>query len=321
MFVYRYLITLLLSVLLACPVLAFTPKHVAITTLVDHPSLDNIHRGIENALTEHGYRLGKDLIIDYKSAQGNSAIAAQIARQLAQRQPDVIVPLTTSTAQAIAAATKRIPIVFVGITDPIAAKLIRNWKPSGTNITGISDALPIEPQIKFMRSLKPDLKTLGYIYSPGEINSTAVLRQLHTALAKHQIELIAVPAQRSSDVLTAARSLIGKVDMIYTTTDNNVVSSYEGLVKVSTANKIPLIASDPDSVKRGAAAALAIGYYEFGKQAGQYVIRILEGEAAGSLAPKTQSQPQIFINPNAAAKQGLLLSHYTCKTAHCLSTT
>ena len=78
---------------------------------------------------------------------------------------------------------------------------------------------------------------------------------------------------------SAARSLIGKVDVIYTNTDNNVVSAYESLVKVGNDAKIPLVASDTDSVKRGGIAALGINYRDLGVQTGKVVVRILKGEA------------------------------------------
>lgn len=315
MLFYRLPLLLLMTCLFATSSFAASKKHIAITTIVDHPSLNNIRQGIEDRLAKEGYIIGDDLVIEYKSAQGSSATAAQIAKQLALSDVDVIVPITTSTAQAIAAATKTIPIVFVGITDPISAKLIKHWGPSQTNITGISDALAIDPQIEFMLKINPNLKTVGYIYSPSEINSTAVLKKLRVALATHHIQLLAAPAQKTADVATAARSLTGKVDMIYTTTDNNVVSAYEALVKIAGASKIPLIASDPDSVKRGAAAALAIGYYQFGQHAGKLIARILRGEQPGTIAPSINNKSQLIINPRAAKKQGLMLNADLLKSA------
>lgn len=306
MFVYCRLVAML-ACLFAMPIFANDVKHVVITTITQHPSLNRIRQGIEHSLTTEGFSLGDNLIIDYLSAQGSSATAAQIAKQLAASKPSVVVPITTPTAQAIAAATKTVPIVFVGITDPIAAKLIKNWQPSHTNITGISDALAIEPQVDFMLKIRPQLKTVGYIYSPGEINSIAVLKKLTNSLAKRQIKVLAVPAQKTPDVMTAARNLSGRVDMIYTTTDNSVVSAYEALVKIAMENKIPLIASDPDSVKRGAAAAMAVGYYQFGVEAGKLIARILHGEKPGDIAPTLNNKTTLFVNTEAAKKQGLVI--------------
>ncbi|WP_392565988.1 ABC transporter substrate-binding protein [Utexia brackfieldae] len=301
-------VVIALMVLLSSTTQADEVKHVAITAIVEHPSLDNIRRGIIDELAAQGYVMGQNLIIDFKSAQGSSATAAQIAKQFAASKPDVIVPISTPSAQAVAATTKTIPIVFAGITDPVAAKLVKDWNPSKTNITGVSDALNLAPQIALMLKLKPNLKTVGYVYSPGEINSTAVLNNLQQALSQHNIQVLAVPAQKTSDVAPAARSLKGKADLIYTTTDNNVVSAYEALVKTAIEGKIPLIASDPDSVERGAAVALAIGYYNFGRQTGKVVVRILQGEKPGDIAPTISSSTELVVNPNAAKLENLSLS-------------
>jgi putative ABC transport system substrate-binding protein len=96
--------------------------------------------------------------------------------------------------------------------------------------------------------------------------------------------------------------------VIYTNTDNNVVSAYEALVKVGNDAKIPLVASDTDSVKRGAIAALGVNYYDLGRQTGKVVGRILKGEKPGDIASATSSKLELFVNTAAAQKQGVTLS-------------
>ncbi|OCG72084.1 ABC transporter substrate-binding protein [Gilliamella sp. Occ3-1] len=300
---------LLVTILLLTPFLSFadTIKNVAITAIVEHPSLDQIRDGVKDELADSGYTLNKNLTVQYKSAQGSSATAAQIARQFVASKPDVIVAIATPSAQATAAATKQIPIVFAGITDPIAAKLIKDWQPAGTNITGVSDYQEIGPQIEFMKKIVPNVKSVGYIYSPSEINSTVVLKNLQTLLSQQNINFIAVPAQRTADISTAANTLKGKVDLIYTTTDNNVVSAYESLVKFANENKIPLLASFPDAIERGAVAAYGMSYYDVGRQSGKLVVRILKGEKPGSITPEIGQALRLVVNTDAAKKQGVAL--------------
>lgn len=283
-------------------------KKVAITAIVEHPSLDQIRDGVKDELIAQGYILDQNLIIDYRSAQNSSATAAQIAKQFAASKPDVIVAIATPSAQAVAAATKTVPLVFAGITDPIAAKLIKNWEASKTNITGVSDYMDLEPQIALMKKIVPNLKSVGYVYSPAEINSTILLRQLQEILSQQHIDVIAVPAQRSADVSTAVKTLKGKVDLIYTTTDNNVVSAYESLVKFANENKVPLIASFPDAIDRGATAALGVNYYDLGRQSGKLVIRILQGEIVGEIKPEISQDANLVLNLDAAQRQGITLS-------------
>jgi putative tryptophan/tyrosine transport system substrate-binding protein len=290
-------------------------KFVAITAIVEHPALDNVRKGVEDELKDNGYIAGQNLKLQFASAQGSSANAAQIAKQFAANKPDVIVGIATPSTQALVANTKLIPIVFTAVTDPVAAKLTRSWDASKTNVTGVSDALSLESQIDMMLKIKPDAKNIGYVYSPSEINSTIVLKQLQVALEKRGMNVIAVPAQRTSDISTAARSLKGKVDLIYTTTDNNVVSAYEALAKIANENKIPLIASDPDSAERGAIAALGMSYYDLGRQAGKIVIRILNGEKPGDIPPQVGNITQLTINKKAAERQGVTLSEEVLKSA------
>ena len=220
----------------------------------------------------------------------------------------MIVAIATPSAQSMVAATKTIPVVFSAVTDPVAAKLVPSWEASKTNVTGLSDELPLQPQIDLMKKIVPNLKSVGYVYSPGEVNSTIVLDQLKAALDKDGITVAAAPAQRTTDVPTAARSLKGKADLIYTSLDNNVVSAYESLYKVAVENKLPLVASDTGSVERGAVAALGINYHDMGVATGKMVVRILKGEKAGDIAPQRMEKLDLYVSKKHAAEQGITLS-------------
>jgi putative ABC transport system substrate-binding protein len=153
------------------------------------------------------------------------------------------------------------------------------------------------------------------VYNPGEANSVVVVKEMRELLPKAGMSLVEATAARTVDVGAAARSLVGKVDVIYTNTDNNVVSAYESLVKVGNDAKIPLIASDTDSVKRGAIAALGVNYYNLGLQTGAMVIEILKGRKPGDIASETSDKLELYVNPGAAAKQGVTLSEAFVKSA------
>ncbi|MDO4997543.1 MAG: ABC transporter substrate-binding protein [Neisseria sp.] len=294
---------------------AAAPKKLAITAIVEHPALDAVRKGVIDELKEKGYEEGKNLSIDFQSAQGNTANAAQIAKKFVGDNPDVIVAIATPSAQSVVAATKTIPVVFGAVTDPVAAKLVPSWEASGGNVTGVSDELPLEPQIDLMKKIVPTVKNIGYVYSPGEVNSTTVLEQLKAKLEPQGIKLVVAPAQRSSDVLTAARSLNGKVDMIYTSLDNNVVSQFESMYKAAVEMKTPLVAADTDSVKRGATAALGVNYYDMGRKAGGQVLEIFAGKKAGEIAPVRMDTLDLFLSKKNAAATGATLSDALLKEA------
>ena len=291
------------------------PVSVEVLSIVEHPALDAIRDGVRAELQAAGYEAGKNLKWEYQSAQGNTATAGQIARKFVGDNPSVIVAIATPTAQAVVAATKTVPVVYSGVTDPIAAQLVSTWGPSGTNVTGVSDKLPLDKQIALIKRVVPNAKTVGMVYNPGEANSVVVVKAFKELLAGQGMTLKEAAAPRTVDIGPAAKSLIGKVDVIYTSTDNNVVSAYESLVKVATEAKIPLVASDTDSVKRGAIAALGIDYSDLGHQTGRIVLRILKGEKPGAIASETSDKLQLFVNPGAAEKQGATLSPDLLKDA------
>ena len=290
-------------------------KSVAVTAIVEHPALDAVRDGVQAALQEAGYESGKNLKWQYQSAQGNTGTAAQIARKFVGDKPDAIVAIATPSAQAVVAATKTVPVVFSAVTDPVAAKLVPSWEASGTNVTGVSDLLALDKQMDLVKQVVPDAKRVGMVYNPGEANSVVVVKELQKLLPTMGMTLVEAAAPRSVDVSSAARSLVGKVDVIYTSTDNNVVSAYEALVKVGQDAKIPLVASDTDSVKRGAVAAYGINYRDLGEQTGRVVARILKGEAPGSIKPEVSTKLELFVNPVAAQKQGIELSEALIKSA------
>lgn len=290
-------------------------KSVAVTAIVEHPALDAVRDGVQAALKAEGFEAGKNLKWQYQSAQGNTGTAAQIARKFIGDKPDAIVAIATPSAQAVVASTKTVPVVFSAVTDPVAAKLVSSWEASGNNVTGVSDLLALDKQMDLVKQVVPAVKRVGMVYNPGEANSVVVVKELQKLLPTLGMTLVEAAAPRSVDVGSAARSLVGKVDVIYTSTDNNVVSAYEALVKVGQDAKIPLVASDTDSVKRGAVAAYGINYRDLGEQTGRMVARILKGEAAGSIKPEVSTKMELFVNPAAAEKQGVKLTDALIQSA------
>jgi putative ABC transport system substrate-binding protein len=290
-------------------------KTVEVMAIVEHPALDAVRDGVKDQLKADGFEDGRNLKFEYQSAQGNTGTAAQIAHKFVGDRPDVAVAIATPSAQALIAATRDIPIVFSAVTDPVAARLVKSWDASGTNVTGVSDMSPLKMQIDLMLQVVPKAKRIGVIYNPGEANSVAIVTEMKQLLNARGMTLVEAGAARTVDVSAAARSLVGKADIIYAPTDNNVMSAFEGIVKVAQQTKLPIVAADTSAVKRGAAAAIGLNYYDLGRQTGKLVVRILNGEAPGKIAIQTSTTFELFVNPEAARKQGLTLSADLIKSA------
>ena len=281
---------------------------VAITQIVEHPALDAAHQGVVDELADRGYREGENLRLMHESAQGNSAIASQIARKFVGESPDVIVAIATPSAQTVAAAAREIPVVFSAVTDPVAAKLVKSWEAPGANITGVSDMLPIEKHLDLLQRVMPDAKRIGTVYNPGEANAAALVELLEERLAARGLELVKGAATKTSEVLGAARSLVGKADAIYLTTDNTVISAAEAVISVGERAKIPVFAADTATVERGAVAALGFNYYNHGRQTGAMVARVLEGASTADMPVEIMEELDLYVNPEAGERMGITLS-------------
>lgn len=291
-------------------------KHVAITQIVEHPALDACRKGVKDELAENGFIEGKNLKWSFESAQGAPATAAQIAKKFAGEGPDVVVGIATPSAQALASSARGIPLVFSAVTDPVGAKLVKSMdRANGGNATGVSDLSPINSHMQLIKSIVPKAKSLGVIFNPGEANSVTLVELVKKHAPNNGMAVVEAGAPKSSDVLAAARSLIGKVDAIYVPTDNTVVSAFEAVVKVATESKIPVIAADTDTVKRGAIAAQGFNYYDLGRQTGKIVVDILNGKKAGDIPPQGVSKTELYVNPESAKLMGVTLSDEMIKSA------
>ena len=278
---------------------------VAVTAIVEHPALDAVRDGVRDELEANGYIAGSNLEFVYESAQGNPVTAAQIARKFIGDKPDVIVAIATPSAQAAVAATSEIPIVFSAVTDPLGAKLISNYERPGGNVTGLSDMSPIAQHLDLIKEVTPAARRIGVAYNPGEANAVALVELLKEEAPGKGLEIVTASAPKSSDVLAAARSLVGKVDAIYVPTDNTIVTALESVIKVGIENGIPVFSGDTGSVSRGAVAALGFNYYDIGRQTGKLVLRVLNGENPGDIPVRVADGTDLFVNPTAAKKMGV----------------
>lgn len=278
---------------------------VAITSIVDHPALNAVHEGAKDALAKAGFHDGKEIKIIFENAQGQPATAVQIARKFVGDKPDVMIGISTPSAQALASATKTIPVVFSAVTDPLGAQLVTSLEKPGANVTGVSDRAPIDDQIALIKELTPNVKTIGVLFNPGEPNSVTSVKELKEAAAKVGLNVVEAPATKTAEVQGAARSLIGKADAVFVPTDNTVVSAFEAVSGAMKSAKIPLYAADTDSVARGALASVGFNYRQVGERTGEVVARILNGEKAGDIPVQFAQGTDLYLNKGIAKEIGI----------------
>ena len=182
-------------------------------------------------------------------------------------------------------------------------------------MSGLSSLLPLEPQLDLLQQINPNIKTIGYVYSPGEANSVSLRDELKKALPARNLSLLDIPANRPTDIGMATRSLQGRADIIYTSFDNNVASAFEAMTQAANELRMPIVASDEFSVQRGATAALGVNDYDFGRTTGKMVYRILNGESVSTIKPEVMNDLTLYVSPKHAKAQGISLSADIMKNA------
>ena len=311
-----FLITIFLSLCLAFGT-GVSAKMIRIgeAQIVSHPALDNDSKGFKDALAEEGFVEGKNVTFDRQNAQGEQPNCAIIAQKFQDDKVDLVHAISTPNAQAQVKVSKKIPIVFSSVTDPVKTGIAPKMGATGTNVTGVSDRWPITLQCEMYQKLMPQAKKWGTIYNPGDVNVTFHIKEMKEAVEKMGGKLVEAHISSSSEVMQAAQSLVGRVDAVHITSDNTAVSAFESIVKVCNTNNIPLFVGDRDSVPRGAVAAYGLDYYKVGYTAGKKAAKILKGESPGTVPAGLASGYSLWISLKNAKDQGLKMSGDLVKKA------
>lgn len=286
------------------------PLRVDIIQTIAHPALDNTYRGIIDQLALEGFVAKKNTEIRFANAQGDVSLSNQIAKKFASGKPDVLVAIPTQAAQSAVNATRQtnVPVVFSSVTDPVNAGLVKDLSKTNNNVTGVSNYINLNEQLALFKQILPNLKRLGFIYSPGEVNSVRILKSLEDIASKHDIEIITSVAAKTTEVSGAANKLIGKVDAIFISNDNNALAAFGVISKIALAEKTPVFVSDTDMVKRGALASLGPNQYKIGKQTGKILAQILRGKKVEDLPVEFPQEIELVINEEIAQELGITFS-------------
>src|SRR3989338_3209368 len=197
---------------------------VGVSQITSHAVFDDIKSGIIARFAEAGYKEGENIVFDFQNAQGDNSTNAAIAQKFANSGYDLFMPLGTQASQAVANLVKDKPIVFGAVTDPVTAGLVKSNENPGANITGTSDITLYKEHLELLKKLAPNVKKIGLVYNPGEANAKYGLEQTKKVGEQMGLEFITAPANNSGEVLSAARSIVGKVDAFYILSDNTIVS-------------------------------------------------------------------------------------------------
>ncbi len=234
---------------------------VAIVQQLDHSSLDEIRNAVSAQLTALAAEKGVGLTIKEFNGQNDQTMLNQIGTQVVSDGYDLIVPIATlaATAMVTAAEGTDIPIVYAAISDPESANLT-----GLPNVTGVSDALNTPFILDMMLAVQPDVKTVGLLYSNSEINSETPIAEAKAYLDAKGIAYIEKTGTTAGEVVEAAASLVGRVDAVFTPTDNSVMAAEASVAELLNAAGIPHYTGADSFVLSGAFTTCGVNYTELG---------------------------------------------------------
>ena len=273
---------------------------VAIIQQLDHSSLDEIRNAIEAQLNSLAAEKGIAIEISYDNGQNDTSMLTQIATQVVSDKPDMIIPIATLAAQyaVLAAEGTDIPIVYAAISDPESAGLT-----GLANVTGVSDALNTPFILDMMLAAQPDVKTVGLLYSTSEINSLTPIAQAKEYLDSKGIAYIEKTGTTSGEITEAAASLVGRVEAVFTPTDNAVMAAEAAVAELLNNAGIAHYTGADSFVQSGAFTTCGVNYTELGTKSADIAFDILMGGEIGEFV--VMDGGIITVNTNAAEACGI----------------
>lgn len=277
---------------------------IGISKIVSHPALDAVEQGIQDELAEREL----DFTFDLQNANGDFSAATQIATKFRNDRVAYAVGIATPTSQALVNELRDIPVIYSAVTDPVEAGLVEDYDTPGEFVTGYSDLTPVAEQLRILMEMV-DVQRLGHVYSSGEANAVVLADIAREAAAEKGVEFVEATVTNSAEVRQAAQSIAGRVDAIYVSTDNTVVSALSALVDAATNAGIPVMSADPSSAEGiDVLAAHGFSYYNMGRATGRLIAEIEGGRAISSIPTQYMTDPadvDLLINLDVATALGI----------------
>ena len=249
---------------------------VAIVQQLSHSSLDEIHEAISAELKARAEAAGVELTISDYNGQNDTTMLGQIGAQALDDKVDMIIPIATLAAQTMVTAAEGTgtPIVYAACSDPETAGLT-----GLDNVTGTSDALNTPFILDMMLAINPDIKTVGLLFSNSEDNSITPIAEAKKYLDEKGIAYLEKTGNTTDEIVAAAASLVGRVDAVFTPTDNRVMDAEVAVAEILNEAGIPHYTGADSFVQSGAFTTCGVNYTELGKYTADMAFDILEGGA------------------------------------------
>jgi putative ABC transport system substrate-binding protein len=266
-------------------------------------NLDSFLRGLK----ESGYSEGRNLVIDYRSAEGRSDRFAELARDLVRARPDVIV--TRGTPAALAARDAgSLPVVMVSIADPVGTKVVASLARPGGRVTGLATIVSEVhgKRLELIRELLPSVKRIGYFHNTGNPNSEKQWQEIEQRARSLGLEsraFVATDAQTLQRALDAA--LEQRVGALLLSAEGLVLANRALIIDFAARKKLPVIYSAREFVDDGGLISYGADYPHLYYRAASYVEKILKGAKPGDLPIEQPTKLELVINMKTAHALGI----------------
>ena len=204
---------------------------IGIVQLAEHPALDNATNGFRDYLTE---KLGDSVSFDVQNAQGEQTNCTTIVNQFVSSRVDLIMANATNAVKAAREATSDIPVVGTSVTDYVSSGLIASNEAPGANVTGASDMNPVTVQVELMKTLCPDVKTVGIVINSGEENSAIQANEAKAAFEAEGYTVKIYSVADSNEIQTVVTAACNEVDAFYEPTDNLIADNVPTMSNITT---------------------------------------------------------------------------------------
>ena len=266
--------------------------------------------GLRDGLLELGYREGEQFVIGVRFTQGDITALPAVARQLVKLSPDLIFAHRDSAAKAAKNSTDRIPIVFVGVNDPVGLGLVQSFGRPVGKITGVTDLrLELGPKrLEVFHEMVPGLKRVLYLYNPTDTYSMMGAKVYREAARRLGIELVEKTVRTEEEArVVLAQIRKGGVDEILRPASPSL--NIPGFILEAAAQRaIPTMFNAVFMVEQGALSSYGPDEYETGRQAARLVDKILKGVKPAEIPVEVNTKIRFTINMKVAKALGIVIA-------------
>ena len=254
---------------------------------------DNL-KGALDQLAKEGYGEGSAKFT-IENAKGSHVNAAELARKLSAARLDLIMTMGTMATSAVMREVKTVPVVFSMVYDPVEAGIAKDWKSSGNNSTGVTPRVPPAILVQRLKEFAP-VKRLAVLYTPGEKNTEAQLKDLQGLQDEAKIKVVAVPLSRKEEVGQILPEVVHTADAIYLTGGSIIGATIPTIVDSANRGKVVTVSHLADMIDKGVLLGVCVDPYAVGRLAGEKAVKVLKGARPSSIPIEPPKNIDLIIN-------------------------